>query len=192
MILSANVQLALMTKPTDYFHCIRVVDAAGSTWKALTTLYHEVTIDGILYTPGAIVQVDNPKMNTTVDREQFKFTLSDPSFYDAATMETNLTGYSAQVRLCFLDATTKLPLTAIEDTVLIYKGSVDNVSYSIRTEEMGEVLANIVCASPMSDLDLKKGLYLSRESTRNRNPEDSSCDTIYGGSGILQLKWGKK
>jgi hypothetical protein len=192
MILSSNVQNALLNRPTDFFHCIKIVDKDNVVWKSKTTLWHEVTIGSVLYTPDSIVQIDNPKMNTTVDREQFRFVLSDPNFYDGAVVQSSLIGYRAEVRICFLHYTTKMPLTNLEDTILIYSGRVESVGYQVKTEERGEVLLGITCASPMSDLDLKKSIYLSRDYIRGRNPDDSSCDMIYGGSGILQIKWGKK
>lgn len=192
MLLSLNIRNVLANRPVDYFHCIKIIRPNNTIWKSITTLWHELTIDGVEYTPNSIVAVDSPKMNTTVDREQFKFMLADPGLYDAATIENNLMGYTVEIRLCFLHYQTKLPLTDLADTILIYRGRVDAVSYAIKTEEKGEIYIQIVCASPMSDLDLKKYIYLSKDSIRSRNPEDTCCDSIYGGSGQLLLKWGKK
>jgi len=182
----------MQNKPTDYFHCVKIIDNNSAVWKSITTHHTNVVIDGVTYIPGNIIKIDNPKISTSVDREIFKVAFSDPSFADGSVVETSLVGYKMEVRLCFLDYQTKAVLTTITDTLLVYAGRVEGATYVIRTEEQGEVALQITCSSPMGDLDMKRSMYLSKDFIRGRNPTDSSCDTIYGGSGILTLKWGKR
>jgi len=189
---STAVRNAIVNKPTDFFHCIKITDNNNTVWKALTTHSNNITVGTTAYTSGSIIKVDNPQISTSVDREQFKFALADPTFADAARVESSLIGYRVEARLCFLDYSTKQPLTSLTDTILMYAGKIEGTAYIIRTEEKGESLLQISCSSPMGDLDLKRAIYLSKEFIRSRNPDDSSCDTIYGGSGVLQLKWGRK
>jgi len=189
-----NVRNALMNRPTDYFHMLEIKDKENNTWKATTTLPYDIALsDGSSFVSdlNTTIMFDPPKMSSSVDREQYKITLSDPSMTAVSTLENSVLGFKVKVRLGFLDYQTKMPLSDITDTILIYAGRIDGASYVIKTQESGDIILQLTCASPMADLDLKKALWTSRDFVRSRNPEDSSCDQVYGGSGALQLKWGK-
>ena len=91
----------------------------------------------------------------------------------------------------FVNPTTKLPELNLNDTILIYSGTIDGTGYSINTAEIGNSILNVTCSSPMGDLDFRRPIYTTKDSMRSRDPSDTSCDQIYEGSGQLQLKWGK-
>jgi len=183
---------AMSNAPVDYFHLIKITNENNTVTKAVTTHWANVTINSVTYVAdGSIVKLDPPQTTTTVDREQYKFILADPSFTEAAAAEASLVGHRAEIRIGFLDHVFKQPLTTLTDTLLIYSGRIDGAAYNIKTDTLGESLLQITCASPLADLDMKRMLYCSRDFVRGRRPDDSSCDQVYGGSGILNLKWGK-
>jgi hypothetical protein len=191
--LSNALQAVMATKPVSYFHTVKVYDRAGTVIKAVTSHHSNVVLsDNVQYlADGSLQSVSPPSIGTSVDRSQYTLVISDPSINEGVFAETGLVGKKLAVRLCFLAHDTKTPLTNLSDTFLVYQGYGDNTAYKMDTNEIGDVLLQLICSSPMADLDHKKSIYLSRDYIRNRNPNDSSCDMIYGGSGILQLKWGK-
>jgi len=190
--LHADVVTALATKPTNYFYLLKITNELGVVTKAITTHPATISISGTNYvSSGSIIRLDPPQMTTSVDREQYKIVLSDPDFTEGAEADANMTGFDVEVRMGFLNASTKLPMLTLAQTILMYAGIIDGVSYLIKTEVQGEVLFQITCSSPLADLDLKRAMYCSKDYMRGRYPTDSSCDQVYGGSGVLQLKWGK-
>jgi len=190
--LHADVISALNTKPTDFFYLLKIVDETAAIYKAVTNHWSNVIVNSITYVAdNSIVKLDTPQINTDVDREQYKLFLADAFFDEASAAETNMVGWNVEIRIGFLHPTTKLPMTEIEKTLIAYAGRIDSVAYQIKTEERGEVLLGITCSSPLADLDLKRAMYCSKDYIRGRNADDSSCDQVYGGSGVLQLKWGK-
>jgi len=193
LLFSPRVRQLIADGRARAFFCLHLLNADLSVYRASTTHYNTVKLgNDITYAADDfIVSVDPPKISSNVDREQYRVTLADPEFQGAADAENGLVGKRMEVRLCFLDPDTNLPLTDIEDTFIVYKGRVDGMTSNVSTEEVGESLFDMTGASPMVSLDMSKGTYLSRDVMRARDPEDSSCDKIYNGSGALVLKWGR-
>ena len=192
MILSANIQTALTTFPTQAFLLFRISTPANANISSKTTHYCNLTFGSDTYSSDCnIFDIDSPRISTNVDREQYKVTLADPAFLSGSYSERGMIGNFVTVRVGFLNPVTGLAWTTYEDTILTYRGRIDSTGYSIKTNEQGEALLQLTCSSPMSDLDLKKAMWLSRDFVRGRNSTDSSCDMIYSGSAALQLKWGK-
>ena len=190
--LHSDIVTALTNKPTGYFYLLKIVNEVGVTTKAITTHPANLLINGTTYVAsGNIMSLDPPQVTTSVDRELYKIVLSDPSFSEGAEADANMIGFDAEVRMGFLNASTKLPMTNVSQTLLMYSGVIENVSYAIKSSEKGESLFQITCSSPLADLELKRAMYCSRDYVKGRHPDDTSCDQVYGGSGILQLKWGK-
>lgn len=189
---SSNILNLIIANEIDFFALVKIVDEDNVNWKTVTS-HHAIVIlsDSTVYTAdGTLLGLSPPQTSTNVNREQFKIQFADPAFLQTGAADFGLIGHRVTVRLGFLDIN-GVPYTNILDTALIYSGKVDSTSYLIKTEERGDSILQIVCSSPMSDLDLKKYIFLSRDFIRGRNQNDSSCDMIYGGSGTLQLKWGK-
>jgi len=192
MKLSPTLQTVFNTVPINFFHVLKITNDAGTVLKAITTAPHAVTIDSQAYTTeGTILSLDAPKTSATVDREQYKIQIADPSFAYGSLFQSVLIGAKVEVRMCFLDPTTRVPILTIADTLLAYSGRIDGVSFIIKTSSQGEVVAQLMCSSPMANLDHKKAIFVSRDYIRGRNPDDASCDFVYGGSGAIALKWGK-
>ena len=190
--LSANVQSVLSNKDYDIFFIVRVYDST-QTHHAMTSFYRDIQMsDTITYlSDGKLAGVDPPRASTSVDREEFSILLADPNFLLGSFASVGYIGKEIDVRICFINPADGTPYTNLSDTILIYSGYGDGTGYKINTEEQGESLLKLMCSSPMADLDGKKGLYLSRDFVRGRNPDDSCCDHIYLGSGKIQLRWGK-
>jgi hypothetical protein len=171
---------------------------------------------GFLYpSDDSLVALDPPQATTNVDREQYQVSIADPSFsllHDESFTNMNDTdinshqnyfskrfiGRSMETRIGFIETRPNIvdspeghPLVNINDTIIVYRGRIDGVACSIDTGAIGSLLINISGSSPMRNLDLKKSVYLSRDFMRKRDPKDSSCDQVYGGSGKMILKWGR-
>lgn len=192
-LFSANVTAALARDDTETIYLVRITDVAGTVLISSTTFFEQVTLsNGYVYAAnGTLVAADPPQLSTTVDREQYKLTFADPEFAAGAHAENGLIGKKLDVRLGFIDFTTGLPFTDVADTFIVYKGRIDGTSYKITTNELGEAILQITGTSPMLSLDMQKGVYLSKNEVRQRNPLDSCADQIFEGSGPTTLKWGK-
>jgi hypothetical protein len=191
--LSAAFQAAMAGGPkAGFFYCVRLFTKAGTTTKAITSHSSDVVIEGVTYdADGTLLSVDPPTLSTEVDRQQYKIHIADPTFLEGVNIETGLIGRFASVRFCVVDPITGDPHFGTGDNILIYQGRIDQTNYLTKTERLGENVLQLVCASPVANLDQKRGLYTSRDFIRGRNPDDSSCDSVSEGSGSLYLKWGK-
>jgi len=190
---SSKIKAIIAANKAETFVYLSIKNGDGSLFRAATTHHSSFTADdNLLYvSDDFIVGIDPPQQSSSVDREQYKLTLADPTFRTAAAAENGLVGKKVEVRLGFVDPDTGLPLANVTDSLVIYKGKVDGLIGTAETEEAGDLNFVMSCASPMVSLDQSKGLYLSRDQVRARNPNDSSCDEIYTGSGSITIKWGR-
>ena len=181
----------LLSQPT--VEAFYLVEIELPTVLRTTSFYTDLTFDnGVTYTnDGRLLTVDPPKLSATVDREQYKITLADPDMYFAQYMNSGLVGTKVSVRVGFVDQNTKVPLPQIANTILVYKGRVDNGAYGVTTDEAGNSVFVLTCSSPMGDLDLVKTMMTSKDALRNIDPTDNSFEQIYEGVGQIELKWGK-
>lgn len=157
-------------KTTDYFGNINLSDGR------------------VFVNDGKLLSVEPPHLSTVVDRAIYKISFADPN-YDFAAEHDNYTGMQASVRLGFIQD--EMPLLQVENTFLLYQGQVDFAAYNISTEDNGETVFVVECASPMANLDLVRTFYTSKENMRMLSPGDTSFDQVYEGSGQISLKWGK-
>lgn len=191
-LFSPAIKALIESGKAEAFFFMKILYGNGTLYRASTTHHTSFTMGGVNYiSDDYIVSVDPPRTSTTVDREQYKVTLADPYFTTAISAETGLIGRKMEARIGFLSATTNLPLTDPADSIVVYKGRIDGLAATISAAEVGEASFVMSFASPMVSLDMRKGLYFSRDTMRSRNPADSSADMIYTGSGSLIMKWGK-
>jgi hypothetical protein len=186
--LSTNVSTLLNS---DKIIAIYLVDIGG-TYQ--TTHYTDITLsNGNTYLGNSsLVAVDPPRINSTVDREAYSLIFADSSFIDESSFEGGLVGIPVEIRLGLIDPNTMQPLTALADTIIVYSGTVDNISYAIDTNDIGNAEITVTCASPMNNLEMKKVFYGSKTFVRERiDPDDSAFDQVYEGSNAIRLKWGK-
>jgi len=190
--LTALQQSLLAQSVVRSFYTIKI--EAPSTTLKMSTFYREFTLStGDTYTPNCpLVEVQPPQISSSVDREQFSISLADPAFESGLLAEAGLIGSKIEIRIVFLDISNDLPYSDINESLIVYKGQIDAVSYKIDNAEIGSVLYTISCASPMAKLDMAKPYYTSKTFIReNVLSTDSSFDQIYQGSGSVRLKWGK-
>lgn len=185
---TARMKELMEQVPMEPFYMVEI----GTVYRT-TSFYSDITLSDsrVFASDGKLVYLDPPRLSTSVDREQYKIQLADPEFMLGAYADQGLTGMSVEVRAGFVDKLTNLPETNIENTLLIYGGTIDGTSYNTDVRIIGENLLSITCSSPMADLDMKKRIFLSKDFIRNRNPDDACCDQIYEGSGAIRLKWGR-
>ena len=171
-----------------------------------TTLPYDVTIGGVHYVADVgIVKVDAPPSTSAVDKATFKMQFADPTFIfrpyageatsnGACTIRTfflNTTGHSitSSSGLAFGNGS---PILDVLDSVCIYKGRLDTVSYDITVEN--GIIFEVECASPMAALDASNALYTTRASLRQRikdGYDDTSFNNIKLSGTTVSLKWGK-
>jgi hypothetical protein len=193
MINFSPTVVEVLAQPTiESFYLVRVLDGATVMYST-TSYFRDITLSNgtIYYSDGRLLSVDTPQLSSSVDRELYKIAIADPDFNSSEAADAGLVGKQVEVRLCFVSHITKNPLTNIADCPLVYKGTVEGTNYTIETATVGESVLSISCSSPMSDLDLRRPIYLSKDTVSSRNPLDTCCDQIYEGSGQLTLKWGK-
>lgn len=191
--LSANVAPLFESGEVETVIMVNIKDKDGGLVLTSTTYYDDITLDSGDYfeANGMLVSADPPQLSTTVDREQYKVTISDPDFLEGGEAENGMTGKKMTVLVGFINPATGTPFTADEDVFCVYKGKVDGAAYRVSVQSLGEALLQITGVSPILSLEARKGIYLSKDAIRRRNPKDSSCDQLYEGSNALVLKWGK-
>jgi len=182
---SAQQLIYLAQVPNSYCYCVRLKNLR------ITSYFSSLTLpDGTYTAHGKLFEIDLPRLDSVVDRDLYNITLTDSAFDMGSDYETGFLGAPAEVRIVFIDKTTNQPDTS--EPFLIYKGIVSNFNYEVDTSEQGRVISKIGCSNPMADLDTVKPLYTSKDFLRQFNPNDSSFDQIYEGSGAVNLKWGKR
>jgi hypothetical protein len=133
-----------------------------------------------------------PQLDSALDSSEYTIQFSDSAMEEGATADI-LQNKDVEVRYIFYDATTESYLTNTADTILIYKGKVNSATYSIETDEVGESAFKVICGSPVSNLEMIKAFRSSKSFIRENVRADDTCfDQIYEGSGVINLKWGKK
>jgi hypothetical protein len=187
IVFSQNIEIALQQPTIEAFY---LVDFAG---EKTTNYYADITLSNgdIFEANGRLIEIDPPKLSTSVDRELYKISFADPEMDYGNLAEEAIVGRPVVVRLGFVNQTSRQPYTDVADTVIVYKGKVDSGSYNINSANIGEAVFSISCASPMADLDLVKTLLTSKDALKDIDPNDNSFSSIYEGSGQIQLKWGK-
>jgi hypothetical protein len=146
---------------------------------------------------GRLVSLDPPQLSSSVDTSSYKIILADSELSLGALFEQQkLIGKTASVRIGFVDLTLpvdqQIPLTNINDTILVYQGQIDSFGYEISSETIGSALMMVNFTSPMASLDLIKPYWGSKNFIQSLSPGDTSFDQVYQGSGKIKLKWGRK
>jgi hypothetical protein len=157
---------------------------------------------------GRLIRIDPPAITSAVDRSSYKIYFADPNFLDGVHAEglghTPWISQSVEIRAVFTNTTEGNKVDSkgysikpdqlydqLEDTMIVYSGYIDDISYQINTQTLGESLLVISCSSPMYNLDFKRSFRLNKDFISSRNPKDSCCDRIYEGSSKVRLMWGK-
>ncbi len=194
--LSPTLTELLNNNSIEVFYMLQIDDYySGKTDPRLlsTTFYRDITLsNNITYmSDGRLISIAPPRLESIVDKSTFEIVLADPSFEMLGSLDASLIGNLIQVTVGFVNIETNLPLLNVEDTLLIYKGRVDNFAYKINTEEFGESVLIITCGSPMINLDGIRQYHLNKDYVRSQYPDDSCCDQINESSASLAVKWGK-
>ena len=140
------------------------------------------------YQPSGQISTIRAKLTLTNDGA-FYFNASQPKLETASNFNQNcqqqpeannpILGCYVANRIYVFDVTNP-ELNGIEETTAAHE--LLHAVYQRLSEDEKTILSQ--------ELDMKKGLYLSKDKVRGRNPDDSSCDRVYDGSGAT-LKWGK-
>lgn len=186
--LSSKLQGILADAVIEAFYVVKIEGLYNTT-----SYFHDVTLsDEVLYhANGSLLKIDAPRISTTVDREQFTISLVDADFTASTFVHTGFIGKKVEVRAVLINQETGEPELNLADTLMVYKGTIDGASLVANTQEKGTMILNLILASPMADLDLRRQFFTSKDFIRNRNPNDGCCDQLYAGSNTLTLKWGK-
>jgi hypothetical protein len=191
---SNTVKEIIADGKAEAFFCVYILNNDSSVFRASTSHTNNVTLsNGITYVADDfLVNVEPPQQSSNVDREKYKITVCDSTFQSAALAENGLVGKRIEIRLGFMNPDTGLPLTSLSDTIIAYKGRLESLTGEINTEEVGEIQFVFTCTSPIMSLDMTRGIYMSKDYIRGRNPNDACADEIYVGNTPLLQKWGRK
>ena len=188
MIVFSNAVNTILQNPSiELCYCVKI-----DTYKTTSFPSNLTLSNGDTYlSDGRLVSVDPPRLSSSVDREIYQVSLADSDFYLSDLFQTGLVGKVFEVRIILIDPVTHIPLVNLSDTILVYKGIINNVGLNIDTGNQGEAVVSINGASPMANLDATKPFYTSREFIRGLSSNDTSFDQVYEGAGPVNLRWGK-
>ena len=190
-----------------YYSTFLLIDLkVGDASLHFTTLPYDVYIGGIHYVADVgIVKVDAPPSTSAVDKATFKMQFADPTFIFRPYAGSATSNGACTIRNFFLNTTghsitsssglvfsNGSPIMDALDSVCIYKGRLDTVSYDM-TVESG-IIFEVECASPMAALDASNTLYTTRASLRQRikdGYDDTSFNNLKLSGTTVSLKWGK-
>jgi len=194
--LSQIIQNIILLDRVKYFFLVSI----GNNRNYTSAPFNITMSNGITYlSDGGLIGVDPPTFSSTVDRSTYSVLFADLNSELKSYFEEGATGDNLFVRVGFFNTlnqtTNGVPVdgvfTNINDTILLYKGIIDTQSYSIDVNN-GSITAKIEGSSPMADLDLVKSFFTNKDSMQQRNPNDTSFDKVFEGSGEISLKWGRK
>lgn len=162
-------------------------NALVNTRYRFSTLSYEIEVEGNIYQkdPG-ILDYDQPRQSSTVDREAFTLVISDNFNVFKNIINFSQASSPVKVRVGFFneDGT---PNTSSENFLVSYEGFIDKVSYS---NDFEEALITFEFSSPMQDLGLVKTLITSKSGMDQFSLIDTSFDKIIDENESVLL-WGK-
>jgi hypothetical protein len=202
--LSSNVQTIIAQDNISYFFLVTIGPFKNAS-DVTTTLRHTtiiggITVSGDVYSDdNGLLHIDPPRMSSVVDKETYKISYADPSFYWRPIFEHGFSCVSVEIRVGFYNTMSYpmgtvspgFPLNTYADTVIVYSGISDTPAYSIDLAG-GEAIMTLECSSPMGALAVSRALYTTDDNLRQRFPNDNSFDQIFIGSKGVDVLWGKK
>lgn len=193
---SSNVKLLLSQSGIMPFYLVKIELTSGTLYHG--TLPYDVTIPGIgtFLSNNNLIEIEPPKLSNVVDREAYKLTYTDPSFFFKDKFDSGAVGTLVTVYAGFFNTSggalggvpPGAPLTDQNDIVVAYRGVLDSHGYSVQDDK---VTVSIECSSPMADLDLARAFNTDKQSMKTVNENDSAFDQVFEGSGAVNLLWGK-
>jgi hypothetical protein len=195
---SPNVSAVLASGVIESFYMFRILNRKDEgLLYATTTFYADINLkrngvaDPMHHYPanGGLISADAPQVTTNVDREQYKVVIADEDLVLRPQLEIGMVGLKLECRVGFVKDSK--PLLDIADAPIVYSGRIDGASLVIDTSSFGGIQVQITGSSPMRNLDMKRGIFMTKDKVRMRLPTDSCADQIYEGSTGLNLKWGK-
>ena len=169
----------------EAFLCISIKDIH------LTTFYHDLIVGTDTYlSTNLIEEVDSPQMVSNLERDLYTVKITDSNNVFHTTLSEGYYGAPSTVYLGFIDSSTGQP--DVDNMLLIYDGIFESYSKSFDLSEVGAATCKLVFANLMSALDASSPYYTSKEYVNGIAPGDTSFDQINEGTGVVNLKWGKK
>lgn len=159
-------------------------------WNAtryITSLPHAVTWNGNEYTSDPLImQFDSPRYTEVVDREAYTLTINGMD--ESIKNEIN-TGILHRPVSIFLGFTINgVPQLGLNDLLHVYTGTVANPKYVVDDDQM---LFEIECSAPLSNLDAVSTLYTTKDAMRQIDPTDTCFDKILENNTPSSVAWGK-
>jgi hypothetical protein len=185
----------VILKPlTRAFLLVKLGPFYDDTYLRESTDTTDTLFDGENYTCAAtIISLDTPTITSGVDKGAYNLSFIDKDYWFRNKFVHGVTGTKAEVRTIFIDVDGEFdedqPLLEPENTMIIYKGTINNYSYTISKES--PPIVSIELASPMGALSLVRSIVTSQNWMRQKYPEDNSYDNISDGSRQITLLWGK-
>jgi hypothetical protein len=186
---------------------ILLLDIGNSTSlinQKLTSCSFSLIVEGVLYTPSVeITSINLPKTSETIDKETYTIKLSDPNSFYKNYFDIGLTNVPVTLRAIFVNTSSQNFLgangviyppeeiiTSINDSIIIYKGFINNAEYLI-DPVVNESQLSINVVSVLASLDNKEIYRTTKTFIKSKNKNDSSFDFVFENSENISLKWGK-
>ena len=155
--------------------------------KYITSLPHDVTWNGNTYlSDPTIMEVEAPRYNDVTDREAFMLRLNGMDDTIKNEVETGIIHRGVDIRLGFTIG--GVPQLGLNDTLHVYSGHVANVKFATTD---GNMIWEIECSAPLSNLDAISTIYTTKDSMKNIDATDTCFDKIQEGNESKKVAWGK-
>jgi hypothetical protein len=105
VVFSDNIKACLALDNVEAFYLLRITNSDNSVIYASTTYFKDIVLsNGYSYTADdLILAVDSPQISSSVDREQYKIVLADPTFAQGVSASTGLVGKHLETRIGFIN-----------------------------------------------------------------------------------------
>jgi hypothetical protein len=201
---SAAINEILGLENLVYFYIVEIgpyvdLDSNPNQYKRYSSLHGDVTIDSKTYTGGSkLITVDPPRLSSSVDREAYKISIADPDYEFRGLFERGFSQIKVTISIGFFNTSSHTigstlvgsPFLDIADTIIVYKGYIDNHVYAIDLN--GGTVVSIECTSPMGSLNMSRPRLTTNDSMKQLNITDTSFSQVYQGSKGIGLLWGKR
>jgi hypothetical protein len=183
---TSNIHAAVLSNAPSSI-LLRILDPTGDQILSTTTAPFDVVFkDNTYYSNAILVSTSPPKFTTLIGGGDYTFVVTDPDLLALVSFNNGLVGYSAEVYVVYLENDTPID----DEGYLIFKGKINSVSQTTKTDVIGENTLICTCSSPLYSLDYEKGFLLSHEKVSTTTLGDDCCINIASDKNTGKLKWG--
>jgi len=193
--ISTKLRKVLLNPLAKSFILVRMGPFFDGSYLRQTTDSTDTDYDNELYScECTLLSLDTPMITGGIDKGAYNTQFIDKDYWFRAKFIHGSSGVKAELRAVFIDVegdyNKDQPMIEPEDTLIIYKGTVNGYSYSLSKDSLP--IASIELASPLGSLSLVRSIITTQNWMRQKYPDDTSYDSIFEGSKSKTLGWGKR